>query len=217
MVPWAYVIDDLAQTIHQVREDGKLGNSDPISMREITAMADYNLARSRNLFGSLKYAFDQRRNGNRNVPMHMMPDFQLWLKHAQPEVYYHLYGPDPVPPEQFMQKHNSSAARIQDSRSRAQRRADRPVVMAERVDGPKMPSVDDQGRIRHHHTYDTPPEPPVQSYMVRQGQRQPNGSVLNPTPIQPRKPTAVRSDAAEQIRQNVLDAAEKRRRAAAGS
>ena len=209
MVPWAYVIDDLAQTIHQVREDGKLGNSDPISMREITAMADYNLARSRNLFGSLKYAFDQRRDGNRNVPMHMMPDFRQWLKHTQPEVYYHLYGPDPVPPEQFMHKHNIPAARIQNSRSRAQRRADRPVVMAERVDGPKMPSVDDQGRIRHHHTYDTAPEPPVQSYMVRQGQRQ----------IQPRKanPTAVRSDTAEQIRQNVLDAAEKRRRAAAGS
>lgn len=97
MVPWAYVLDDLTDVLKKTRESGGL-NPDPLSMREVSAMADYNLARSRNLFGGLQNAFDQRRANSRNVPMHMMPDYMMWLKTTQPDVYYHLYGPDPVPP-----------------------------------------------------------------------------------------------------------------------
>ena len=212
MVPWAYVMDDLTQTIKKTKEDGGLGHTDPLSMREITAMADYNLARSKNVFGSLKNAYDQRRTENRNVPMHMMPDYRLWLKHAQPDVYYHLYGPDPVPPEEFIREHTLPKARTRDTRSRNERRSDSNVVLATKAVGPKIPPVDDQGRIRHHHTYEQPPEQEHTHRVHAGGLHERRQHQIRPQPS-----TANRSDAAQGIAKKALEAAEKRRRAAAGS
>ena len=195
MVPWAYVLDDITATLRKKKENGGL-NADPLSMREITAMADYNLARSKNLFGGLKNAFDQRREGSRNVPLHMMPDYMMWLKFAQPDIYYHLYGPDPLP-----------KARTRDTRGLSERRMGKKVVVAERVDSNiKMPPVDEEGRIRHHHTYDQPPE---HSYRVQAGglheRRQHQ--------IRPQKQTGERSDAEKSMAEKAAEAAEKRRRA----
>ena len=153
MVPWAYVVDSLPDMLQKIKQEGKLWQ-DPLSMREISAMADYNLARSRNLFGSLKNAFDQRAQTQRNVPMHMMPDYMLWLKHTQPEVYYHLYGPDPVP----QPKERNPVPQRQPKES-----VPKNVVVAEKV---RLPPVDEKGRIRHHHTYE---EPAQHSYRVQSG------------------------------------------------
>ena len=200
MVPWAFVVDNLKLTIDKVKEDGGLGEpDDPLSMREITAMGEYNLARSRNLFGSLKNAYDQRRIENRHVPAHMMPDYKTWLKHARPDVHYHLYGPDPLPPE----------PRVRDTRGLAERRANRQVVVAERVDS-KMPPVDGQGRIRHHHTYE---EPPGKSYRHKAGGLHERRQHL----IKPAAPTADRSDKAKEMADKAAEAAEKRRRASRAS
>jgi hypothetical protein len=187
MVPWAYVLDDLSATLQKVKEEAA-PHYDPVSMREITAMADYNLARSKNLFGSLQNAFDQRRDASRKVPMHMMPDFMTWLKYAQPDVHYHLYGPDETPPPNMRVQ-----ARARDTRSLKDRRANK-VVVAERVQ-----------------SYAESPQhvqPPEHSYRVQAGglheRRQHQ--------IQPGTQTSARSDAAKYIARKAAEAAEKRRR-----
>lgn len=90
MVPWGYLIHDLERMQRAIQRD-------PLSMHELEAMAEYNLARSRNLYGSYKNAFNQQATTTRKVPGHMMPDYMSWLKTAQPEVYTYLYGPDTKP------------------------------------------------------------------------------------------------------------------------
>lgn len=196
MAPWAYVLDDLTQTLKKTQENGGLCPcADPLSMHEITAMADYNLARSRNLFGSLKNAYDQRAANPRQVPMHMMPDFMTWLRTARPETADFLYGPAPRP-------------RVADTRTRSERRVSRGVVQAERVEAPvKMPPVDEQGRIRHHHTYEQPEE---HSYRVQAGGL--NERRQHQIPVRQPVDTEDRTLRQRQMAQLAADAAEKRNR-----
>ena len=186
MAPWYKLVESLTAQLEKCKEDGRLGD-DPISMREINAMADYNLARSRNLFGSLQNAFDQRSSSSRKVPLHMMPDFMTWLKYAQPDVYYHLYGPDPTP-DGF----HYPRQRARDTRSRSERRA---AVVAQKVDDEQvsMPATDDQGRIVHVHSWEDKTD--GHSYRVRSGslneqrQRQirPEASTLSPEEAEERR------------------------------
>jgi len=200
MVPWAYVLDDLKETLHKTQEAGGLAlGHDPISMREISAMADYNLARSRNLYGGLKNAFDQRRAQGRFVPAHMMPDYMTWLKYTQPAAHYHLYGPDPIPSEPLHEPR--AQPRMRDTRGLSERRAGKKtVVIAERVNDVKMPPVDNQGRVRHHHTYE---EPKAHSYRVHTKQH------TNQIPTRAPGP---RSREASEAAERAAKAAEKRRR-----
>ena len=190
MVPWAYVMDDLHQMIAKTQSDGGLG--EPTSMYELSAMADYNLARSRNMFGSMKNAFSLQ-SMNRRVPMHMMPDYMTWLQHTQPLVYLHLYGPGKYVPQTIMDS-KPVVRQARDTRSRTARRE--PV---------KMPPVDEQGRIRHHHTYEEPPE---RSYRVQAG----GLAERRKHQIRPvRKPTTERTTEAREIARKAYEAAQKRR------
>ena len=92
MVGWAYILDDLFDILEKTRQTGLSGNYDSAAMYELSAMGDYNLARSRNMYGSLRNAYDQRAHNSRKIPSHMMPGFMQWLKTEQPSVYTFLYG-----------------------------------------------------------------------------------------------------------------------------
>ena len=188
MAPWSYLVSDLEKMQEQIARD-------PLSMREIDAMADYNLARSRNLFGSYKNAFDQRATA-RKVPGHMFPDYMTWLRTAQPAVATFLYGPEMLaaplraPPQ----------PRERDLRTLGERRA---VVLAKPVSSTAMPPVDEQGRIRHHHTYEQPPE---RSHRVQSGSL----AARRANMIRPGRVVS-RDEAAEEARRKRLAAAEARR------
>ena len=86
---------------------------DALSLHELNAMADYNLARSQSMFGSYKNAFNQQAANVRKVPAHMMPDFMTWLKTTQPQTYEFLYSP---------QQFGTPVARERDVRTFAERR-----------------------------------------------------------------------------------------------
>ena len=121
MVPWAHVLDNLHEMIRKTKEGGGL---DPISMHELSAMGDYNLARSKNIYGSLKNAYDQRATKQREVPSHMMPDYMTWMRAAYPAVYQNLYGPAPETKQTFTPQAQPEP-RKRDARGFAERRAHR--------------------------------------------------------------------------------------------
>jgi hypothetical protein len=172
-------------------------------MLELEAMADYNLARSQNLFGGYQNAFNQRSGKERKVSGHMMPDFVEWLRTARPQIAEHLYGPSAHTRQWYEASGGPVVPRARDRRGVQERRGGEAKT--------PMPPVDEQGRVRHHHTYEQqqPSGAEQRSYQVKAGalaQRREN--MIHPG--KPKLGPVAPKEADERLKR--LEAAEKRRR-----